>query len=37
VHLFDIGVIGRIREHACDHAPLLGHLQPLVDAEFFQP
>jgi hypothetical protein len=36
VDLFDVGMIGRIREHARDHAPLLGHLQPFVDAEFFQ-
>ncbi len=36
VHLFDIGMIGRIREHARDHAPLLGHLKALVGAEFFK-
>jgi hypothetical protein len=36
VHLLDIGMIGRVREHARDHAPLLGHLQPFVDAEFFE-
>ena len=28
---FDVGVVGRIGQHARDHAALLGHLQPLVE------
>ena len=37
VKLLDIGMIVGGRQHPRDHAPLLGHLQPLIDAEFFQP
>ena len=37
VQLFDIGMIVRIREHAGNDAPLLGHLHALVTAELFYP
>src|SRR5690242_9983290 len=37
VDRLDIGVIGRVRQHACDDAALLGHLQTLVEAKLFEP
>src|ERR1700730_4148264 len=33
----DIGMIGRVRQHACDDAALLGHLQALIKTELFEP
>src|SRR5216684_933220 len=33
----DIGVIGRVREHAHDDTALLGHLQALIETKLFEP
>jgi len=35
VELLGIGMVGRIRQHARDHAALLGHAQAFLGAEFF--
>src|SRR5690606_36682845 len=35
IHALDIGMIARVREHAGDHPPLLGHFKALVDAHAF--
>ncbi len=37
VEFLGIGMVVGVRQHARDHAALLGHAQPLVDAEFFDP
>src|SRR5579875_85023 len=36
VDLFDIGMVGRFRQHARDDPALLGHLQALIEAELLQ-
>ena len=36
MQFLDVGMIGRHREHARDHAPLLGHAHALLGAQLFQ-
>ena len=37
IYLFDVGMICRLRQNARDDPPLLGHLEPFVEAELLQP
>src|SRR6516164_6327631 len=37
VNPLNIGMIGRLRQHAGNHPSLLGHFQTLIEAELLQP
>ena len=37
IDLLDVGMVGGFGEHARDHPPLLGHLEPLLLTKLLQP